>query len=77
MFSEIRHSYALLRAGRTLAAYDALMTPEQISQLPWAARLGLSVAKFGTRKPQQDGEKVQRDGAQQDLLMPDESDAIA
>ena len=58
MFSGIRHSYALLRAGRTLAAYDALMTPEQISQLPWAARLGLSVAKFGTRKPQKDGEKA-------------------
>jgi ubiquinone biosynthesis protein len=56
MFSEIRHSIALLRAGRTLAAYDALMTPEQIRQLPWAARLGLSVAKFGTRKHTQGGE---------------------
>ena len=42
MFSSIRHSLALLRAGRTLAAYDALMMPEQIRQLPWAARLGLS-----------------------------------
>ena len=58
MFSGIRHSFALLRAGRTLAAYDALMTPEQISQLPWAARLGLSVAKFGTRKPQKEGENA-------------------
>lgn len=56
MFSEIRYSFALLRAGRTLAAYDALMTPEQIQQLPWAARLGLSVAKFGTRKPEKSGE---------------------
>jgi ubiquinone biosynthesis protein len=56
MFSDIRYSFALLRAGRTLAAYDALMTPEQISQLPWAARLGLSIAKFGTRKPEKEGE---------------------
>ena len=56
MFSEIRYSFALLRAGRTLAAYDALMTPEQIAQLPWAARLGLSIAKFGTRKPEKGGE---------------------
>lgn len=56
MFSEIRHSVSLLRAGRTLAAYDALMTPEQIRQLPWAARLGLAVAKFGTRKPDKGGE---------------------
>ena len=51
MFSSIRHSLALLRAGRTLAAYDALMTPEQIAQLPFAARLGLSIAKFGTGTP--------------------------
>jgi ubiquinone biosynthesis protein len=58
MFSEIRHSLALMRAGRTLAAYDALMTPEQISQLPWAARFGLSIAKFGTPKPQKDGDKT-------------------
>ena len=51
MFSSIRHSLALLRAGRTLAAYDALMMPEQIRQLPWAARLGLSIAKIGTGSP--------------------------
>ena len=51
MFSSIRHSLALLRAGRTLAAYDALMMPEQVRQLPWAARLGLSIAKIGTGSP--------------------------
>lgn len=56
MFAEIQHSLALLRAGRTLAAYDALMTPEQIRQLPWAARLGLSIAKFGTGKPEKGDE---------------------
>jgi len=55
MLSSLRHSYNLLRAGRTLAAYDALMTQEQIKQLPWLARFGLSVAKFGTRKPQTSG----------------------
>ena len=55
MLSSLRHSYNLLRAGRTLAAYDALMTPEQIKQLPWLAQLGLSAAKFGTRKPEKGG----------------------
>ena len=58
MFSEIRYSFALLRAGRTLAAYDALLTPEQVAQLPWAARVSLSIAKFGTRKPEKDGERA-------------------
>jgi ubiquinone biosynthesis protein len=56
MLSGLRHSFNLLRAGRTLAAYDALMTPDQIRQLPWAARLGLSIAKLGTRKPEKTGE---------------------
>lgn len=51
MFSSLRHSFNLLRAGRTLAAYDALMTPEQLRQLPWAARTGLAIAKIGTRSP--------------------------
>jgi ubiquinone biosynthesis protein len=58
MLASLRHSFNLLRAGRTLAAYDALMTPEQIKQLPWAARLGLSIAKFGTRKPKETGESA-------------------
>jgi ubiquinone biosynthesis protein len=58
MLSSLRHSYNLLRAGRTLAAYDALMTPEQIKQLPLLARLGLSAAKLGTRKPQKSGENA-------------------
>jgi len=58
MFSAIRHSIALLRAGRTLAAYDALMTPDQIRQLPWAARLGLSVARFGTGRRDAGGENA-------------------
>jgi ubiquinone biosynthesis protein len=40
MLSGLRHSFNLLRAGRTLAAYDALMTREQINQLPALARFG-------------------------------------
>ncbi|MFN4140658.1 2-polyprenylphenol 6-hydroxylase [Aestuariivirga sp.] len=58
MFSSIRHSFALLRAGRTLAAYDALMTPEQLKQLPFSARLGLAAAKFGTHRPEKNGENA-------------------
>ncbi len=52
MFSGLRHSLNLLRAGRTLAAYDALMMREQVEQLPVLARFGLAVAKFGTRIPE-------------------------
>jgi ubiquinone biosynthesis protein len=55
MLSGLRHSFNLLRAGRTLAAYDALMTPEQVKQLPWLARLGLSAAGFGALKPEKGG----------------------
>ena len=51
MLSVARHSFHLLRAGRTLAAHDALLTPEQLAALPWFARFSLSVAKFGRRKP--------------------------
>jgi ubiquinone biosynthesis protein len=51
MFQTIRHSFNLLKACRTLAVHDALMNPEQLVQLPWIARLGLGLAKFGARKP--------------------------
>ncbi len=50
MLASLRQGFSLIRAGRTLAAYDALLPPEQIAQLPKAARLGLSLAKLGTRK---------------------------
>ena len=56
MFSSLKHSLSLFRAARTLAAYDALLTPEQVKQLPFAARLGLSIARFGTQKPDKTGE---------------------
>ncbi len=43
--------FRLLRAGRTLARYDALLQPGQIADLPWFARLGLKVARFGSARP--------------------------
>lgn len=52
MLSGLRHSFNLLRAGRTLAGYDTLMTPDQIAQLPALARFGLAIAKFGTQRPE-------------------------
>ena len=42
MFSEIRHSFALLRAGRTLAAYDALMTQ--------AKRMKVNAQNYGDKQ---------------------------
>ena len=55
MFRTLRHCINLLRAGRTLAVHDALLSPEQLGQLPWPARLGLGLAKFGARKPATSG----------------------
>ena len=54
MPSAFRDLWNLFRAGRTLARYDALLLPEQVAELPFAARFALSVAKFGTRTPSGD-----------------------
>jgi ubiquinone biosynthesis protein len=43
--------FRLLRAGRTLARYDALLTPEQLAELPLAARAGLKLARLGASAP--------------------------
>ena len=54
MFKAIRHLVRLGRAGRTLARYDALATPEQLAALPGPARFALKLAKIPlpfTRKP--------------------------
>ena len=48
--------WSLIRAGRTLASYDALLTPEQIATLPWAGRMALKLARFGARRPASGGE---------------------
>lgn len=54
MFASLLNVYSLMRAGRTLATYDALLTPEQRKQLPWSARAALAIAKIGASKPARD-----------------------
>ncbi len=54
MFNSFAYAYRLAKAGRTLARYDALLLPEQIAELPGLARLGLKLAKFGSRSPEMD-----------------------
>ncbi|MBM3519302.1 MAG: 2-polyprenylphenol 6-hydroxylase [Alphaproteobacteria bacterium] len=49
MVSSLAHIWRLIRAGRVLARHDALMTPAQLAELPWPARLALALAKFGSR----------------------------
>ena len=51
MFASLAHIYRLAKAGRTLARYDALLLPEQIAELPWLARFGLKLARFGSTSP--------------------------
>ena len=50
MISVLRNGYRLFRAGRTLAAYDALLTPDQFAELPWTVRLGFRAMGVGSRK---------------------------
>lgn len=54
MFQSLGHIARLLKAARTLARYDALLQPEQIRDLPWLARLGLRIARFGAGSPAAD-----------------------
>jgi len=49
MLAGLAHVWRLLRAGRVLARHDALMTPAQIAELPWPARLALGIARIGSR----------------------------
>ena len=54
MFAQFAHCIRLARAGRVIARYDGLVAPEQLSDLPAAARLGLRIAKLGAGKPRSD-----------------------
>ncbi len=56
MLAGLGHIYRLVKAGRTLARYDALLLPEQVAELPWPARLALRLAKFASRAPDQDAQ---------------------
>ena len=47
MFSAISHCIRLMRAGRVIARYDGLVSPEQLAEVPAAARIGLKIAKIG------------------------------
>jgi ubiquinone biosynthesis protein len=45
----VTNFFRVLRAGFTLARYDALLPPEQKAQLPWVARKGLDLTQIGFR----------------------------
>jgi ubiquinone biosynthesis protein len=47
MITSVVHSWRLLNAGCTLARYDALLSPEQVAELPGLARMALKIARFG------------------------------
>jgi ubiquinone biosynthesis protein len=49
MLSLLADLWNLARAGRTLARHDALLTPQQMAELPWLARAGIAIAGFGRR----------------------------
>ena len=56
MLAGLGHMFRLMRAGRTLARYDALLLPEQVAELPWPARFALKLAKFGSTSPAMDAQ---------------------
>ncbi|MFN0192840.1 MAG: 2-polyprenylphenol 6-hydroxylase [Aestuariivirga sp.] len=49
MITSLVHVRRLLKAGRTLARYDALLSPVQLAELPGPAQMGLKFARFGSR----------------------------
>jgi ubiquinone biosynthesis protein len=49
MLRSASHLIKLGRAGRTLAAYDALLPAGRLKDLPFAARAALRIAKLGSR----------------------------
>ncbi len=48
MANAVTNTFRLARAGLTLARHGALLSPEQVAQLPWLARKGLAIAQFGS-----------------------------
>jgi ubiquinone biosynthesis protein len=51
MFSTVKNAWRLLRAGQTLARYNFFMQASQVAELPWLARTGLLIARFGAASP--------------------------
>ncbi len=51
MFSTLKNTWRLLRAGQTLARYNFFMQASQVAELPWFARTGLLIARFGAASP--------------------------
>ena len=56
MIATITDLWRLLRAGRTLARYDALLQPDQLAELPWGPQAALRIAKLGTTAPEGDAQ---------------------
>ena len=55
MLTSLKHILNLARAGRVIARYDGLAAPDQLAELPAAARLGLNFAKLFAGKPKTTG----------------------
>ena len=54
MISVVKDIWRLAGAGRTLASYDFFLQPEQVSELPWFARMALRIGKLGAKAPSGD-----------------------
>ncbi len=50
MLATVADMFRLAKAARTFAKYDFFLTPEQKRDVPWPARLGMAVLRFGRGK---------------------------
>lgn len=57
MAGRLRHTARLIRAGRVLAAHDALLPPDQLARLPASARTLLKLAGLFARRNSARGEE--------------------
>ena len=52
MAASLGDFFRLAKAARIFAKYDFFLTPEQKKDVPWLARLGMGILRFGATAPQ-------------------------
>jgi ubiquinone biosynthesis protein len=54
MLSGVKNIWRLARAARVMARYDFFLQESQFADLPWFARTGIRVLRFGASRPAED-----------------------
>ncbi len=54
MFSTLKNTWRLARAGRVMARYDFFLQEDQVAELPWLAQAGMKVMRLGATRSNED-----------------------